>query len=277
MSSKEENISSNKEMVNNNENTASNIADYEKKLPEITAIKKEDIFDLLSIPIEIYIQEAEDLYKWCQIDKDQLIKKGLDWKIVDDIPMRAGALREAESRWLIQRFNKKETGILWKKRSVEAFKLRNDIIHEFRFAYRKNEYLLGRVNAIAGNQTYAGAIQNLNDLSVLGKNYPDELKFLKFDLTLLDTAAQLAKELGSLLATIRSESDYSSIKLIRDQAFTYLKIAVDEVCEIGQYIFWKNSERKKGYSSDYLRRIRNKRQRNSAITENTNDNTEKKD
>lgn len=267
MSTKEETKSSKEEIM-------SNIADFEKKLPEITAISKENIVDISNIPIEIYIQEAEDLYKWCQADKEQLIKRGLVWDIVDDIPLRAGALREAESRWIIQRFNKKDNGLLWKKSAVEAFELRNTLIHEFRFAYRKNEYLLGRVNAIAGSQNYAAVIQNLNDLSVLGKANPDELKTIEFNFSLLDVAAKLAKELGSLLATIRSESDYSAVKIIRDQAFTYLKQAIDEICEIGQYVFWKTPERKKGYSSNYLRRARNKLKKNS-LNENNNTDIQK--
>ena len=60
----------------------------------------------------MYIQEAENLYKWCLPDKDTLVKAGLDWKIVEDLPIRAGALREAVSNWETQRFTKQETSLL---------------------------------------------------------------------------------------------------------------------------------------------------------------------
>ena len=80
------------------------------------------------------------------------------------------SLREAESRWITKRFTKKETGKQWKEQSNELFVMRNYLFHEFRFAYRNEIYLLGRINAIAKSQSYAAMIQDLNDLSVLGKN-----------------------------------------------------------------------------------------------------------
>ena len=251
------------------------LEDYQAKMPEFSAITMEDITTHLNIPVEIYLHEAEVLYQWTQQDKDILTGIGLDWTIVEDIPIRTGALREASSRWIAQRFTKQETGKLWQEKSLLLFQMRKDLLQEFRFAYRKNEYILGRINAIAGSQSYAALIQDLNDLSVLGKNNPDELTLIKYDMTKLNQAAQLADELATLLAEATVEGDYSETKKIRDQAFTYLKIAVDELCEYGQYAFRNNEERKKGYSSAYLRRIRRKRAKDQD-TENTVENTEEK-
>ena len=121
------------------------LEDYETKLPEITIIGDEDLVTNINIPIDVYIQEAENLYKWCQEDKTTLTTTGLTWKTVDDIPLRAGALREAESRWVTKRFTKKETA-QWKEQSTKVFEMRNFLLHEFRFAYRNETYLLGRIN-----------------------------------------------------------------------------------------------------------------------------------
>ena len=41
---------------------------------------------------------------------------------------------------------------------------------------------------------------------------------------------------------------------MRDKAYTHLKQAVDEVRECGQYVFWRNEARLKGYSSRYFRK-----------------------
>jgi hypothetical protein len=247
--------------MGNNEN-------FKAKLPEISAIKDVDIVSQTNIPQEFYIQEAENLYKWCQADKDTLIKANLDWKIVEDLPIRAGALHEAVSNWVTQRFTKQETGILWQQKSEELFRIRNSLLHEFRFAFRNNTYIMGRINSIAGSQAYAALIQDLNDLSILGKNNPAELKAINFDMTLLDKAAALAKEVADLYASSTIEADYSAAKKVRDQAFTLLKAAVDEVCSFGQYVFWKDEARKRGYSSSYLRRIRKKRSKDDSNTVN---------
>ena len=101
---------------------------------------------------------------------------------------------------------KQETGKKWKEGSQEVFELRNLLLHEFRYAYRNDEYLLGRVNAIAGRQSYAALIQDLNDLSVLGKNNPAQLKAINFDLARLDTTAELAKEMAAILAAATAEA-----------------------------------------------------------------------
>jgi hypothetical protein len=46
---------------------------------------------------------------------------------------------------------------------------------------------------------------------------------------------------------------------IRDQAYSHLKIPVDEIYEYGQYVFRDNPERLKNYYSDFLRRTRARR------------------
>ena len=47
------------------------------------------------MPVDVYLQEAENLYHWCQDDEAQLTGAGLAWNLVQEIPVRAGALREA--------------------------------------------------------------------------------------------------------------------------------------------------------------------------------------
>ncbi len=72
---------------------------YQLKLDVIKAIADDRIKTPNSIPVKVYIQEAENLYSWAQEDKDLLVAKGLAWEPVDDIPVRCGALKEsAQSR-----------------------------------------------------------------------------------------------------------------------------------------------------------------------------------
>ncbi len=97
--------------------------------------------------------------------------------------------------------------------------------------------------------------QDLNDLSVLGKDHPEELNAIKFDMTILDEAAALADGMSDLLgATTTERADSSDTKKIRDQAYTYLKEAVDEVRDFGQYVFWRDDARFRGYRSEYMKR-----------------------
>ena len=68
----------------------SNQENYLAKLTVIQAIPADQL-KKMSMPIDAYIQEAENLYHWCQDDKADLTKVGLDWTLVDDLPVRAGA------------------------------------------------------------------------------------------------------------------------------------------------------------------------------------------
>ncbi len=234
--------------------------DYETKIAVLKAIEEEQIRTPNNIPVDVYIQEAENLYHWCQTDKEELIAKGLSWELVDDLPGRSGALREAESMWVAERFTREEAARKWEKESPAAYGLRDVILQDFRFAYRKDTVLYGRVRAIAEGNSHADMIQDLNDLSVLGKENPEPLAAIKYDMSILDQAAQMADEKAALLAAVTGErADNSETKKIRDQAYTHLKEAVDEIYSYGQYVFRDNDERLKGYRSNYLRRRRNKK------------------
>ena len=85
------------------------------------------------------------------------------------MPVRAGFLREAEPRWIRDRYPQQKARKEWLARSPEAYDMRNQLMHTFRFAFRKGPVLLSRVSAIAEGTSHAGMIQYLNDLAVLGK------------------------------------------------------------------------------------------------------------
>ncbi len=237
---------------------------YLAKLDAIKAIPDDQI-KKPNMPIDIFVQEAEYLYHWCLDDQAALTGAGLDWALVTDLPVRAGACREAQSLWFKERFTRQKAKQDWKEKSSAAYELRDRLLRTMRYAYRKQPDLLNRVAEIAEDTGHADMIQDLNDLAVLGRDHSEPLKLIKFDLTLLDTAAAMAIEMGKLLAQTTTDRDDTTPSLvIRDQAFTYLKQAMDEIRECGQYVFWQNPARLKGYSSDYFRKRRNAKKSSSA-------------
>jgi hypothetical protein len=242
----------------------SNIEDYNMKLEVIKAITDDQIAPPNSIPVGIYIQEAEYLYKWCQADKDALMAKGLDWTVVEDLPVRCGALREAESNWGNEWRTWEEAEKLWNLESPKGYDLRNQMAHHFYYAFDDSPSLISKVNTFLEGNTHAHMIQCLNNFSVLGRANQELLTNIGFDLTLLDLAAQKSDELASLYASAsRDRDDFSEIKKIRDQAFTLVKEAVDKIRKCGQYVFWRTPARVKGYRSNYLRRL-NRRSTNGS-------------
>ena len=234
--------------------------DYQEKQDVIKAIENDQIKTPHHIPVAVYIQEADLLYHWCQADKEALTNVGLSWELVQDLPVRIGALVEAEAQWHVERNTTKEAEKKWTSQSPIAYGLRNRLLKDFRFAFRMRDDLLAAVRHIAKGHTHADMIQDLNDLSVLGKANRELLAAIRFDMSLLDEAAQTAAELASLLAETNScKLEYDKAKKIRDQAYTHLKEAVDEICVHGKYVFRNNKERYIGYRSHYIRQKRSNR------------------
>ena len=229
----------------------SSTTDYNELLPVLKNMKPADVLTP-NIPIDVFVQEAENLYHWCLDDQQALTKVGLDWNLATTLPSRAGACREAQSLWNKERNTREEAEQAWKEQAPAAFDLRDQLLHDFRFAFRKSEGLLKRVDEIAQGDTNSDMIQDLNDLATLGKANTGLLTSISFDLTRLDLAADLSDRMGDLLGATNGErKEVSETMQIRDKAYTYLKQAVDEIRECGKFAFWRNPERFKGYVSNY--------------------------
>ncbi|MFC2146073.1 hypothetical protein ACFLRT_01785, partial [Acidobacteriota bacterium] len=236
--------------------TMGNREDYKKKLEAISTIEDSQIKTPHHIPVDVYIQEADTLYHWVQSDKEALAVVGLSWELVEDLPLRCKALIEAEARWQTQRKTRKKSSHQWDKLSPLAYDLRNRLLTDFRFAFRKHPDLITTVRGISKGESQPKSVQDLNDLSVLGKANSRLLEAIHFDMSLLDKAAQTAREMAVLLAEINKyKQKRSEAKKIRDQAYTHLKEAVDEIRLTGQYVFRQNKDRFTGYRSKYIRQL----------------------
>jgi hypothetical protein len=61
--------------------------------------------------------------------------------------------------------------------------------------------------------------------------------------------------MADLLATANGDkAEQNASKVTRDRAYTHLKALVDEIRGAGKYLFWKNPQRLKGYSSQYWKK-----------------------
>lgn len=218
------------------------------------AIPDEDV-QYPNQPVDSFLQESENHYHWGWDDAPKLNVVGITNPMIKNLPVRAGACREAESIWNKDFRSQKEAQKEWKVRSPEAYEFRNDLLATMRFAYRKDTALLSRVSAITQGDGHDDMIQDLNDLAVLGRENPDPLTGIGEDLTILDSSATMADEMADLLARANGDkAELNESKLIRDKAFMHLKELVDEIRDAGKYVFIKNKSRYKGYTSSYWKR-----------------------
>ena len=121
-------------------------------------------------------------------------------------------------------------------------------------AYYKIPDLYARTQKIAEGSGHANMIQDLSDLSALGKANSQPLVAISLDLSLLDKAETLSEKMAVLLANSNGKKmEDNKLRVLRDKAFMHMKDAVDEIRRCGQYIFWKNDARRKGYVSKFYK------------------------
>ena len=229
----------------------SNKDDFAAKKAEAQAITGDDV-QVPYMPVGVYAQEAEDLAHWAKGDKEQLIAVGLSEELLNEIPTRAGALREAQSRWMEEMRDRDEAEREWNEKSPDAYEYRDDMLATMRYAFRNDESLLSKVSRIADGYGHADMIQDLNDAAVLMRENSELIKAIGKDETFWEKGAQFSDEMSDLRARANGEKyEDNHSKFLRDQMYTLLKQAVDEVKECGKYVFRKDENRLKGYYSRY--------------------------
>ena len=221
-----------------------------------------------TIPVMVFLQEAEDLFLNCNKDKEELVRAGLAWTLAEDLPLRIDALRTSQSKWIAEYKSYQECQEEWKIASPLAFNLRDELVHHFYHALFKmpNEY--AKVRRIADGGSNADMIQDLSDLAELGSRHINELQAIGLDLTLLETARSKSFELAELLAKVNgTKIDSNPAFITRNKAFIHLKEAVDEIRRVGQYVFWRNEVKFAVYSSNYYRNVNDPRRKKTEATE----------
>jgi hypothetical protein len=243
------------------------LQDYESQLPYIEAIDEKTVIEP-QIPVAVMLQESEDLYAWCQADKEALIKAGLDWTLVESLPKRNGGCRYKQSEWQKEYQSQQDSQKEWLVKSPVAFELRDELVHHCFHAFYNLPDLYAKTQKIAEGSGNADMIQDLSDLSVLGLANKAPLEKISVQMDLFVQAGKLSGEMATLLAKVNGDRQSSNkLKIMRDKAYTYVKLAVDEIRRHGQYVFYRNEDRRKGYISKYIKRKGNNHAANSKTKE----------
>jgi len=207
-----------------------------------------------TIPIGIYLQEAENLHTRLLIDKPLLEAVGLPADISPILLNRIELLRTAESHWQEHANQREQAMQSWKEAAVVMHAFYRNLLDQMAFAFRKKPELLSRVTHMKQARSHAAIIQNILNLSVLGHAHQQALIAINFDLNLLDQAASMADRNAGLHGKANAfRNGYSEGRKIRDRAYTILKEVVDEVRQYGKFVFRDQPELVRSYASKYKR------------------------
>jgi hypothetical protein len=249
--------------------------DYNEKLPEIQKIPESEIKNFYTIPFENNLIEAQKIHTFCMQNEEKLIKNDLDKNLLHDLPKRINAFEQAQFNYNKVLYAQKEMLSEWQQKSPEVYDFRKDLIVTLRYLFKKMPKQLEQVNVIAGKQSQPEVVIGLHELALLAKEHIELFKKIEFDISHIDTAITKSTELRAILAKRNLDEKSNPVRIIRDKAYTYLKIALDAVCETGQFVFKNEPDKKAVFQSDYLRRYKS-RNKSKNKNETKDDNTEKK-
>ena len=217
----------------------------------VAAVPDEETVEL-NMPSNVSGTESETLEMWANQDSDKLATGGVSAERIAQIGIRAFVFREYQSAWIVVRRTGKDAEKEWKAFATGAYDLCNEMKHAFKYAFRNEPELLGRVNEIAQGAGDSDMIQDLKTYSLLGLKHTALLTPIGFAVAKLDTASSMSDEGANILAeTNGSKLKGNENKVLRDKAYTHLKEVVDEVRACGKYLFWKDKKRLVGYQSNY--------------------------
>ncbi|MCT4587610.1 MAG: hypothetical protein N4A71_07290 [Carboxylicivirga sp.] len=203
-------------------------------------------------PVDEFAASAETLAVEATKDKVSLSTAGLDENLIDELVPLAGALRYCQAEWMSEYRARQEAQKEWLEQSPAAFEERDELLHHFKFAYRRQADVLAKVRRISEGSGRRDMIQDLVELAVIGEKNPQPLSEISFDATRLQGARTLSHNLSELLAQANGSSDESSqTKKLRDKAYTLLAERVSSIREYGRYVFWKNEDRREKYYNNY--------------------------
>ena len=199
-------------------------------------------------PVDDYTAAAETLAVEANKDRAALGAAGLDVTLIDELPSLSGALRFCQAVWMSEYRAREEAQKEWLEQSPQAYSLRDDMLHHFTFAYRKDSNIRDKVMRIREGNSNADMVQDLAEFALLGEKYPEPLRAINFDMDLLEQSLTVSQHMAELLAASNGATDDSSVnKKMRDKAFTLLFEKESTIREYGRYVFWKDEDRRSKY------------------------------
>ena len=229
-----------------------------KTIEEIILKITEDKITSPTIPVDITIGEAGQLHQYAIEDKEQLLAKGLSQEKIQQLIPRAKFLQTKQSAWTAVYQSALTNTQQWEDKIDEGRLLQRELKYDFQFAYRNDSDILKKLSNIMDGNGNMDLIQDLSDYPAFAKQYPEPLKAIHFDTTKTERAKQISLDLVDLMNKVDGvkNSKNRPEKIMRDRAYTYLKQLVDEIRDYGKYAFWNDEEKQKRYSSEYMRKGR---------------------
>lgn len=205
-----------------------------------------------SISSGVLIQEAFNLYGWVQSDIQALTQYGMPPELPNNMLLTAKACAEIQAQWFTVQHSKSKALKIWEETLNQALVLREELLHDYSFAFRLNGILMRKIEEIKKGSGEPDLIMDLSNLLGLGNREIPLLNQVGFNTELLVQAEGLVEVMGQQLARARNtEHDKQNTQLLRNKAMFRLQYLLTELRSFGNFAFKNNPERLEGYKLQY--------------------------
>jgi len=240
--------------------------EFERNLHALMLIAKKDV-KRPKFGVDELVDEVLDLSITANEDEEKLTAAGLSRFYIRELASRAVTFRYADAVWKASKGASTEFTENWDAEKEEYREFASETIHSFDFAFRKHPVLSKRLKEIREGSSYANMVHDLMTLYVIGTENPEPLQAINYDFSNLERCKEIADDAGIQFALSNDDREERSEQLdVRNRAHAFMMEAANEVREYGKFVFWKDPERYKKYTSGLLR----KRNRNKTKKEDNN-------
>ncbi|MBN2526476.1 MAG: hypothetical protein JXR76_08780, partial [Deltaproteobacteria bacterium] len=206
-----------------------------------------------NIPIDIAVGEAFRLKRVLVDDAQALLDAGIEPGIVASLGVRVGALDVAAAEYRMAIERDPDAVKAWKEAAQKGYALRKYMIKHMSFAFRNEAALLTQLKHIQEGRGHLDMVADLMSLKKLAeRNVAYLAKTPLFDRNTIAEAETLHNALNELYADATLDPDtVNAAKDMFHRAWSYYKMAADEIKEYGKYVF-EGTDRYQEYISDYM-------------------------
>jgi hypothetical protein len=235
-------------------NLSAYIAPVDDIPASVASIKVEHVVEP-NMPVGVYVQEAFNIHSFVQDDREILVQRGLNWEVIDELPRRVDYLRKQESFWWKARFGPTPSQREYQRVKTLSDQVSSELLRDFEHLATTDDNIQEAVDNIKecnGDCDYAF---DLKSLHLLSEREKDKLCAVGSDPKLLDTIKYCSEVFPPLLVQFEMEQSFAAYEqTVRNQAYTFLLVAVEEIRRCAAHAFWNDKKHLKGYQSEYFRK-----------------------
>jgi hypothetical protein len=224
------------------------------------------------IPLAELIQEGCDTHYLCEKDRADLVRYGIDWSLVEKLPLLTEQCSKAETAWQVCKSNKKVLVGELQDMAKDAKKLRSRLAR----VVRGNQQLSGserQIPSMSRNNKYEDIIQDLYELYYIADKVNEKTKKATIDTDLMQQVLTMHENLNS---TFTRRACYTSMLIDfaekRDQTAIELKNTLTEIHCFGKTAFIDDTAKASRYciryhQAQYSKKKQNRKKQRTVATQ----------